>query len=309
MILCVTPNPALDHTLTVPSWQLGIVNRAEKGVIAAGGKGVNVARVVKALRGEAFCMGLLGGESGRMLAARAAAEGLRGKWSWGDGETRTCVIVTTDGREDTVINEPGAALPADWAGFHADVVTAGRSAAIVTISGSLPQGISPAALPALISAVQEAGAPVWVDASGEALRAAVEAAPAGVKVNGNEAAALVGGVVVDEEAAVTAAQQICSWGIAAVVITLGEKGAVWVDGTGAWGVAAPRVTAVSATGSGDSFLAALLAARTAGLPPETALRWAAAAGAANALQKGGGAVRYETWEQLLAVTASSYPIF
>ena len=54
MILCITPNPAIDRTLLVPNLVLGDVHRAQEVIVAAGGKGLNVARTIQRLGGQPF---------------------------------------------------------------------------------------------------------------------------------------------------------------------------------------------------------------------------------------------------------------
>ena len=108
-ILCVTPNPALDRTLDVPDLRIGDTARAYGARVAAGGKGVNVARGLAALGGRPLYMGPLGGASGRILAGLAEAEGLEAAWTWCEVETRTCVILVGPAGRATVVNEPGAA--------------------------------------------------------------------------------------------------------------------------------------------------------------------------------------------------------
>ena len=81
MILCVTSNPAIDRTLLVDALRVGEVHRAQKTLIAAGGKGLNVARTIHALGGSPFCMGLLGGHTGNLLAELAEREGLSAYWT------------------------------------------------------------------------------------------------------------------------------------------------------------------------------------------------------------------------------------
>src|SRR5512132_4226494 len=107
MILCVTPNVAIDRTLSVSGFAAGGVWRAQAVRAAAGGKGLNVARALLGLGQSMCCAGPLGGRTGRQVAALADAEGLPARWTWIGGETRTSVIVVGDGGETTVINEPG----------------------------------------------------------------------------------------------------------------------------------------------------------------------------------------------------------
>jgi len=75
MIICITPNPAIDRTLILPRLVAGKVHRAEKVIVAAGGKGLNVARAISTLGGEPLCMGFLGGHTGQLLADLAQNAG------------------------------------------------------------------------------------------------------------------------------------------------------------------------------------------------------------------------------------------
>ncbi len=173
-VLCVTPNPALDRTLEVPNLRPGAVMRATSERVAAGGKGVNVARALKALGAEARCMGPLGGANGRILADLAAAEGLESAWTWCEIETRSCLIlVDPAAREATVINEVGPRLSAeDWKRVCSDVLGEAARAAAVCFSGSLPPGVPPEGLADLCRSLVESGHAPWVDSSGAGSRGA-----------------------------------------------------------------------------------------------------------------------------------------
>src|SRR5678815_4464903 len=105
MILCITPNPAIDRTLLVPNLTLGNVQRAQQTIVAAGGKGLNVARAIRTLGGEAVAMGFAGGHAGRLLGDLAQAEGLDSSWTWTNSETRTCTILIRQDGDATEIDE------------------------------------------------------------------------------------------------------------------------------------------------------------------------------------------------------------
>src|SRR5512141_1963084 len=122
MILCITPNPAIDRTLLLPKLDLGKVHRAQEVIVVAGGKGLNVARAIQTLGGQPFCMGFAGGHVGRLLADLAQEEGLSASWTWTNAETRTCTILVSGNRDATVINEPGQPISAsDWQQLRQDV--------------------------------------------------------------------------------------------------------------------------------------------------------------------------------------------
>jgi 1-phosphofructokinase family hexose kinase len=282
-ILCVTPNVAIDRTLNVPRFAAGGVWRACEVHSAAGGKGLNVARASRRLGRPVRCTGPLGGPTGQRVAMLAEAEGLPARWTWIDGETRTSVIVVGDAGAATVINEPGPAISdADWARFVVDVANEATECAAVCISGSLPSGYPDGGLARLIAAAGEGGRPVWVDCSDAALAEAVAAAPAGIKINGEEAGTLLGRPVRNAGEAIRAARDILGRGPKAVAITMGSGGAVLVNYSGEWLAVPPRIESINPVGSGDCFLAGLVTGLCDGQGEAEALRLATACGAANA---------------------------
>jgi tagatose 6-phosphate kinase len=283
-ILCATPNVALDRTLTVPGFTVGGVWRAASVHVAAGGKGLNCGRALQRLGQSVQCAGLLGGGVGALVERLARDERLPCRWTWFNGETRVCVIIDRGDGGSTVINEPGPPIPLQrWRAFETEVASLARSSALVCISGSLPPTVPPGAMRGLIAAARgNAGPPVWVDSSGEALREATDVLPWGVKINSEEAAMLVGAPVVSRQDAVAAAAAVRKKGVPCVVITLAERGAVLMNAEGTWASTPPAVLCINSVGSGDCFLAGLAAGFLAGEAPPAALALATATAAANA---------------------------
>jgi len=300
-VLCLTPNPALDRTLTVSGLRLGTVARAPSARVAAGGKGVNVARALAALGTEALCMGPIGGASGRILADLAASEDLDAAWTWCEVETRSCIIlVDPAARRTTVINEAGPPLqPIDWNRVSAEVLARAPEARAVCLSGSLPPGVAADGLAELCRSLVESGQAPWVDSSGAALAAALSVAGVRLKINREEAEELLGRPLRGVAACADAAQRLLARGMSAVVLTLGDEGAVFAEAEGCWRAASPPLETASAVASGDSFLAGLVAALAAGREVPEALRWGVAAGAANALAEGGARFTRAQFDSIL----------
>jgi 1-phosphofructokinase family hexose kinase len=298
-ILCVTPNVAVDRTLSVPGFAAGGVWRARDVHAAAGGKGLNLTRALLRLGRPVLCVGPLGGHAGRQVAMLAEAEGLPARWTWIEGETRISIIVVGNGGAATVINEPGPALAAtDWVRFVADVATAAAECAAACITGSLPPGCPAGGLAQLIAAAGGKGRPIWVDTSGAALVQAVAAAPSGIKINGEEAAALLGRPVSNTAEALLAAREMLPLGPNIVAITIGGGGAVLASSAGDWQATAPSIDPVNPVGSGDCFLAGLVTGLSEGRGEAEALRLATACGAANALTAHAGEIEPARVERL-----------
>jgi 1-phosphofructokinase family hexose kinase len=314
-ILCLNPNPALEHTWLVPgflaetSGPAGFVAHVQESLVLAGGKGANAARGILRLGEAALACGALGGHTGRWLADLAQAEGIPARWVWIQGETRhawALIDPEVPGREVALLSGDGPTLAADdWVRFIDDADQAVKAAGLACIAGSLPPGVPPDGLGTLIKQLHARGAAVWLDSSGTGLAQALEGElagrPDGLKINAAEAAYLTGTAIPDAGTAFSAAQALGASGLREVVITLGAGGAVMLGPQGAWWVGAPVVPgAVSTVGSGDAFLAGLLVGRARRLPVPEMLRLAAACGGANTLLPGGGRFDPEVARGMLA---------
>ncbi len=299
MILCLTPNPAIDRTIILPSLVLGNVHRAQKSFVAAGGKGLNVARAIRTLGGESLSMGFAGGHTGDWLAELAQKEGLRSSWTWTDAETRICTILVSQNEDATVINDPGMPVSAsDWKQLQQDVHNQMSTAELICISGSLPSNSSAEDFEGLLSMLVNAGKQVWVDTSGTALHTALAHPGICIKVNGSEIGEALGFNVKDMASVQRALTVLGERGITASVITLGVAGALLATKDGRWHAQGPRVSVVSTVGSGDSFLGGLVNGLDRGSAWPEALCDAVAAGTANALSAGGGQFALQEFSSL-----------
>lgn len=299
MILCLTPNPAIDRTLVLPQITLGDVHRAQQVIVAPGGKGLNVARSIRTLGGEPICMGFAGGYSGRLLADLAQKEGLASSWTWTDSETRTCTILVAQDGDATVINEPGAPVTSfDWKQLRQDIHTQVSSIHFACISGSLPPNSSAEDLQGLLNMLIDEGKQVWLDSSGMALKTALATPAICIKVNGHEISEALGVDVSDLASAQRALIMLRERDRVASVITLGSAGALLATKEGKWYAQGPQVNVVSTVGSGDSFLGGLVSALDGGQSWPDALRDAVAAGTANTLSPGGGQFTRQQFDEI-----------
>lgn len=328
MILAITPNPALDVTYTVDATRLHEVNRVREVRIEAGGKGVNVAKVLAQLGEPVSCAGPLGGPAGDELRRRLAAVSsdadplLRQAWTWIAGTTRRTLAVVDAGGA-TGLYEPGPQLSAAEVQQLLDDVSALLTGAIppidaVTISGSLPGGMDDEDLATLIEAIREAGLPVLVDTSGSGLLTAARAGATVLKPNAEEAMEATG-----ESTALDAARALCELGAGTVVCSLGGEGMLGLQRAEAsapadsgpadpppvgrtaattvraWRARLPQALDGNPTGAGDAVVAALASTvllGSADLP--TALRRAVAVGASAVTRPVAGEIDLELIDQL-----------
>lgn len=305
MFLILTPNPALDRTMVINNLCIGQRQRAEQVVVAPGGKGLNVARATKTLGHPFRVCSPLGGYTGRYIAYLAEQEGMEGAWSWmAEGETRTCILVVDSyTHEATPLDEHGPPLtPDDWERFVETATTAASDMTLATICGSIPPGVPPMGITALIRGLEMVGCRVIVDTSKQSLRTALNAVPYGIKVNNEELSDVLERPITTTEEAVAALYELRRQEIALGVVTMGADGALAIDDTGVWWASAPPQKVVSTIGCGDSLLAGLATMLLQGHSLEAALRFGVACGSADATTVGGGLITRDAVERIASET-------
>ncbi|SED93173.1 tagatose 6-phosphate kinase [Ruania alba] len=245
----------MDVTYAVPHLNHGEVHRVQQVTDSAGGKGVNVARVLAGLGREVSCSGFLAGVMGEHLQDLLDADQVEQAWTLVAGETRrTVTIVDDDGVQGaTLFNEPGPTVTArDWDRLTRAVLAGLDGAGVLVISGSTPPGTSDGDLPALVRAAVGRGIPVIVDTSGPALLAVAAEEPVVLKPNVDEVREATG---IDDP--IAAARDLIDRGAGAVLVSCGSQGVLLVTADGAWRARPPEVITGNATGAGDAAVAAL----------------------------------------------------
>lgn len=306
MILSVTLNPSVDHTVYLRRLVPGDTNRISRLETDAGGKGINLARIVARLGGRAVATGFLGGSTGEFVQAVLRRQRVACDFVAITGATRTNFnIECTSGGPPTTLNARGPAIgPRQWQALLSQVESLAPHASWVAVGGSIPPRLEHSALAALVHLARSLHRNVALDADDEPLRLALAAGPTLVKPNAAEAGRLVGVPVRTIDDAIAAATKIRRMigreerMSSIVVVSLGAVGAVWVSSHGAWIGRPPKVKAKSTIGSGDSLVGATLWALEQGTSHAEALRWGVAAGAATATTNGADIGSRETIRRL-----------
>ncbi|GII03217.1 1-phosphofructokinase family hexose kinase [Planobispora takensis] len=304
-ILTVTLNLALDVTYQTRDVDWNGVNRVRAVHRRAGGKGVNVARVLAALGRRVLVTGLAGGAVGDAARADLAACGLPAALTPITGESRTTLTVSDlspggAAQRTALFNEPGPVVSAGeldgFAGALEERLRRG-GIAVAVISGSMPPGVPADFYATLTGRARAHGVPVIVDADGEALRHAPAGRPAIVKPNAEELARALSAAPGpagsdgsrgasgparpdDPGQALRGARALMETGAGSVVVSLGADGLLAVTPEGAWRAAMPYRVEGNPTGAGDALVAGLALGLAEGTPWPDRLRRAAALGAA-----------------------------
>ncbi|KFU78354.1 tagatose 6-phosphate kinase [Amycolatopsis lurida] len=293
MIVTVTPNTALDVTYTVDGLRPGDVHRVRDVRHRAGGKGVNVARVLHTLGADVRAVFTAGGSTGAAVVGELAAAGIAAGVVPIGGETRRTTTVLAGDGSVTLLNEPGPRLTEDeWQALASAVRT--RKPDVLVCSGSLPPGAGGYA--GLFG-----DTPSILDTSGEALLAGLAGKPSVVKPNADELREVTG--LSDP---VAAANELRKAGAGAVVVSLGPEGLLAVTGSGTWHAAPSTVLRGNTTGAGDAVVAALALGLSRVEPWPDILRRAVALSGAAVLGPLAGDVdlaHYQAEQGLVAVRA------
>lgn len=301
MITTITLNPAVDKTVEIADFEVGTVNRVSSIRLDAGGKGINVSKVVSSLGGKSKAVGILGGRNGSFIKEYLDHAGIENEFLFVEGETRTNLKIVDNSRKtNTDINEAGPQVS------HEDLERVKQIAfdpldgnSIVVFSGSVPANVNKDLYGQWISAAKDAGAKTILDADGELLRQGIQAGPFLVKPNIHELEGFFGKKIEGiQEAEKLGRSLIDTYGIHVVVVSLGAKGALFLNGECSLLAHSIEVDVKSTVGAGDSMVAALAYSFDRGYDFEKAVALAMAASAANVMTSGTQAADYETIVEL-----------
>jgi 1-phosphofructokinase family hexose kinase len=308
MIITVTLNAAIDRTLAVPNFRLGRRHRAVEQTSMAGGKGVNVARALKALAQPVIATGVAGGPTGTRIIEHLTEEAILNDFVRirDESRTSTAVVDPTSG-EQTEINERGPSVSeAELELFVDKLLYLAKGAEVCVFAGSLPAGVEPDLYARLVEELRRLDVLTVLDSEGEPLRVGTRGGPTVVTPNELEAEELVGHEFADEEDRRTGVRELVEMGAREPIMTL-EDGCLAMlgdehdpGGRRLYRATLEPLEPVSSVGSGDAFLAGYVAARYGGRSPAECLRFAVACGAESTQHFGAGVLDPREAQRLAA---------
>jgi len=305
VIITVTPNAAVDKTLTVPNFETGFRHRASESLTLPGGKGVNIARALKTLGEPVVATGLVGGRAGQLIVEVLQRENILNDFVHIAGESRTSTaVVDPTTMKQTEVVEYGPVVTEDETAALLDKIDyLARGARFIILAGSLPRKVSEDFYATVLGRIRRHRCFMALDSAGEPLRRGVRGRPSLVAPNLREAEDLVGHEFHDDHDLVDATRIVCEMGARNSIIKtrhgcvarfqVGRKQRVFRASV----VRLEHV--VSTVGSGDAFLAGFVSARFRKLDLAECLRYGLAAGAANTQRYGAGVLDAALADELL----------
>ncbi|ULO09078.1 1-phosphofructokinase [Paenibacillus sp. 19GGS1-52] len=288
LVITVTLNPALDKTVTIDGLEVGGLNRVNDIRTDAGGKGINVAKVLKGFHEEVSAVGYIGGHNGKLILERLEQEDIRHSFTETLAETRMNLkVVDSNVQVTTEINERGGTVSVPERNlFHESLRLLLEEAYILVLGGSVPPGIESSEYALLIEAARSKGVKTILDADGDALRYGLKAGPDVIKPNIHELEQLVGTTLATEQEIVRAARQLIAEGTHWVIVSMGGEGSVAVSKEEAIRARPFSIKPESTVGAGDSMVAAIASSLIHGRSLTDTLCWATAAGSVTASKPG-----------------------
>ena len=301
-IATVTLNPAFDLVGRLARIEIGEVNTVETLGLYPAGKGINVAKVLADLGAKLSVTGFLGKENQGDFVQAFAQNRVEDKFYRIAGKTRINVKITETEADVTDLNFLGFEISEqDWKAFIRQSQTWESQYDLVAVCGSLPRGVTPEQFAAWLESLHQQGLKVVLDSSNAALTAGLTAHPWLVKPNRRELEVWAGRSLHTIEEVIEAAEQLRSHGIENVIISMGEKGSVWLNSEGVLQAQPPHCkNVVSTVGAGDSMVAGLIYGLSQGWSKEKTLSFASATSALAVSQSNVGISDKQALEQILA---------
>ncbi|MCU1345702.1 MAG: pfk-4 [Acidimicrobiia bacterium] len=310
-ILTVTLNPALDVCASVDVLEPDRKMHCRDVVTDAGGGGINVARVASRLGADSVAAFLSGGATGERLCLLLQQEGIRTEVIRIAGEVREnlTAIELSSGRQYRFVLPGPVVSPEEFTLALERVAALAAYASLAVVSGSLPAGVTPKHLAAMVARLRTAGAQVIVDTSGDALLAAAAIGTVLMKPSLRELSVFAGEPLRNHAEIERAARTLLDLGPnGAVIVSLAGAGALLVEqgGQSVW-IHAPQVAVASTVGAGDSLVAAVAVSLEGGDTLLEAACFGVAAGSAATLAHGTGLCRRDDVNTLRALVSVSSP--
>lgn len=299
MILTITMNPSIDISYPLETFKLDTVNRVRNVRKTAGGKGLNVTRILKQLNTEVIASGLIGGFLGEEIKKDLTQNEIAHDFLPISGETRNCIAVLHDGKQTEILENGPVITEQEARAFLQHFEKLAVKAEIISFSGSLPEGLSTDFYRQMLQVCQPK--PVVLDCSGTALREVLRGSvkPKLIKPNTEELAGLLGREISTELSDLKAALSDSMFDeIEWIVVSMGGDGAFAKHHGTFYRVTIPKIDVVNPVGSGDATVAGLTAAIQQGFSDEAVLKQGNVLGMLNAQEATTGYVQLANYQKL-----------
>ncbi|WP_319468936.1 tagatose-6-phosphate kinase [uncultured Trichococcus sp.] len=302
MIVTVTMNPSVDISYPLGKLVINDVNRVENVSKTAGGKGLNVSRVAKQLGSNVLATGIIGGTLGEFIQEQLDKQEIRHDFYQTTKESRNCIAILHEGNQTEILEDGPILSDQEETDFllHFSGMLMDDQISVISISGSLPRGLSQDCYVKMIELANEKNILVILDTSGEPFRRVLETTnirPTVIKPNISELSALEDKALDGDWNALKAVLEGQRYrDIEWIIVSMGSEGAFAKHHDKYYHVEVPGITAISPVGSGDATVAGIATALEARSTDEDLLKMAMTTGVLNTLEERTGYINCENYD-------------
>ena len=295
MIYTVTLNPAIDYYVVMKEFVEGNLNTAEEGYTLAGGKGINVSKVLKNFGKESVALGFVGGFTGSFIKDDMKACNIAERFIELEENTRINMKLKTEKTESEIAGK-SPKISKENIEKLLDEIKNIKKDDILILSGSVPNTIDKGIYGEIIEKLPE-GTKVILDTRGEPFTKALDKGVFLTKPNIDELSEFFQKRLETTEEIVEAGKKLRAMGSENVIISMGKEGSILINEKGVYKGNAPKGKLISSVGAGDSMVAGITYGLIEGKELEEAYKFGIASGSATAFSE--GLTTFETMENLL----------
>ena len=279
MIYTVTLNPSIDYIVRLDQVQVGSVNRMDSDDKFAGGKGINVSRVLKRLDIPNTATGFIGGFTGKFITDTLAEEQIETRFVQVAEDTRINVKIKAD--QETEINGTGPTVELEQLEELKAILSSLTAEDTVVFAGSSAKNLGNVIYKDLIALTRQTGAQVVCDFEGQTLIDSLAYQPLLVKPNNHELGAIFGVKLESLDEIERYARELLAKGAQNVIISMAGDGALLVTSEGAYFAKPIKGTVKNSVGAGDSMVAGFTGEFVKSKDAVEAFKWGVACGTAT----------------------------
>ncbi|QOR65175.1 1-phosphofructokinase [Cytobacillus suaedae] len=280
MIYTCTLNPSIDFIVHINDFKMGDLNKIDKEMKFPGGKGINVARVLKRLGINSKALGFVGGFTGEFIEDYLHSEDIDFDFIKVDGDSRINIKLKTD--IETEINGRGPSISSEQLSEMMEKIKRLSSEDVLVLAGSIPVSLPEDIYVKMIKICRQNGVKVVIDASGKTLLKTLEFNPFLLKPNHHELGELFDVDLNTPEEAVPYGKKLVELGAENVIVSLADKGALFINNEMVLHANVPTGKVVNSVGAGDSVVAGFIGTYMKDSDVKEAFKIGVASGSATA---------------------------
>jgi 1-phosphofructokinase len=284
MIYTLTLNPSVDYIVEVPTIQLGELNRTISETKFPGGKGINVSRVLKQMRASSIALGFIGGFTGKYIEQYLQREDVQSDFIEVEGDTRINIKLKSD--VETEINANGPKISGNHIVALLQKIEALQHNDTLILAGSIPSTMPSNIYERIVTLCHQKKVEFIVDAEEKLLKTVLPFQPFLIKPNHHELGEFFETEILDVHQAIYYGQKLLELGAKNIIVSLAEKGAIFINKEMTLIANVPTGEVKSSVGAGDSMVAGFLSTYQNTNDLKRAFHYSVAAGSATAFSIG-----------------------